>query len=71
MSVHLQTAPPLEVAQWLNVTEPPSLDRLRGKVVMIEAFQMLCPGCVSQRPAAGRAGLEDVFRRRCSGARPA
>lgn len=47
MSVHLQTAPPLEVAQWLNVTEPPTLDRLRGKVVMIEAFQMLCPGCVS------------------------
>ena len=40
-------APALQTADWLNVDEPVSLDRLRGKVVMIEAFQMLCPGCVA------------------------
>lgn len=31
---------------WLNGS-PGSLAALRGRVVMIEAFQMLCPGCVS------------------------
>lgn len=40
-------APELEVAQWFNTGERLSLGGLRGKVVVIEAFQMLCPGCVS------------------------
>ena len=40
-------APELETVDWLNADEPVALDRLRGKVVLIEAFQMLCPGCVS------------------------
>lgn len=40
-------APALRTAGWLNVDEPLSLEQSRGKVVMIEAFQMLCPGCVS------------------------
>lgn len=40
------TAPELDVAQWLN-SEPLELAGLRGKVVLIEAFQMLCPACVS------------------------
>jgi peroxiredoxin len=33
--------------QWFNTDKPLSLKELRGKVVVIEAFQMLCPGCVS------------------------
>ena len=37
----------LIVSEWLNTPEPLSLAALRGKVVVIEAFQMLCPGCVS------------------------
>ena len=41
------TAPELEAIDWLNTDEPVLLDALRGKVVLIEAFQMLCPGCVS------------------------
>lgn len=41
------TAPPLAVSQWFNTTTPISLDDLAGQVVVIEAFQMLCPGCVS------------------------
>ena len=40
-------APPLAVAQWLNTDAPITLDALRGRVVMLHAFQMLCPGCVS------------------------
>lgn len=40
-------APELVVERWFNTTEDLSLDRLRGKVVVIEAFQMLCPGCVT------------------------
>lgn len=40
-------APELEVQAWLNTEQPISLESLRGRVVVIEAFQMLCPGCVS------------------------
>ena len=40
-------APPLAVSQWFNADQPISLERLTGRVVAIEAFQMLCPGCVS------------------------
>ena len=39
--------PDWSVDQWLNTPQPISLLDLRGKVVVIEAFQMLCPGCVS------------------------
>lgn len=40
---------PLEwhVSQWFNTAAPLSLDALRGRVVAIHTFQMLCPGCVS------------------------
>ena len=37
----------LQTTDWLNTDEPVLLGALRGKVVLIEAFQMLCPGCVS------------------------
>lgn len=40
-------APEWQVSQWFNTTEPLSLARLRGTVVALHAFQMLCPGCVS------------------------
>lgn len=40
-------APELQVSQWFNTDTPVTLAGLRGKVVVIEAFQMLCPGCVS------------------------
>jgi len=39
--------PDWAVDQWFNTPEPISLADLRGKVVVIEAFQMLCPGCVT------------------------
>jgi len=40
-------APPLRVAQWLNTDTPITLEALRGRVVVLHAFQMLCPGCVA------------------------
>ena len=39
-------APELRVSQWFNCREPITLAGLRGRVVSIHAFQMLCPGCV-------------------------
>lgn len=41
-------APPLQVSEWLNTPQPLSLEGLRGRVVLLHAFQMLCPGCVSK-----------------------
>ncbi|MBB1603418.1 redoxin domain-containing protein [Variovorax sp. UMC13] len=40
-------APPLQIAQWLNTDTPLTLASLRGRVVVLEAFQMLCPACVT------------------------
>lgn len=34
-------------SRWFNTDGPLTLAGLRGKVVMLHAFQMLCPGCVS------------------------
>ena len=39
-------APELEVDGWLNTPEPLTLAALRGGIVILHAFQMLCPGCV-------------------------
>lgn len=53
-------APALDAAQWLNAAEPLTLEALRGRIVVIEAFQMLCPGCVSHGlPQAMR--IQDTF----------
>lgn len=38
--------PEWDVAQWFNTDGPLRLADLRGQVVLIHAFQMLCPGCV-------------------------
>jgi len=43
----LATAPELAVTRWFNTDDNPTLAALKGEVIVIEAFQMLCPGCVS------------------------
>ena len=76
-------APELDVARWLNTPEPLSLERLRGRVVLVEAFQMLCPGCVAHGlPQAKRVsetfsrddvvvlGLHSVFEHNDAQGRP-
>ncbi len=50
-----QPAPPWQTSAWLNTDRPLSLEQLRGRVVLLHAFQMLCPGCVTQAlPQAAR-----------------
>lgn len=53
-------APAWQIEQWFNTDQALSLETLRGKVIVLEAFQMLCPGCVSHGlPQAGR--VRDTF----------
>lgn len=48
---YLLKEPVLEVSEWINTPAPlalaNSLAELKGRVVVIHAFQMLCPSCVS------------------------
>lgn len=54
-------APPIQASEWLNTQEPLTLESFRGRVVAIECFQMLCPGCVSHGlPQAQR--IAQTFR---------
>lgn len=39
-------APEWQTSQWFNSDHPLTLEELRGRVVVLHAFQMLCPGCV-------------------------
>ena len=57
----LSFAPEIVVTRWFNTPAPISLADLRGRVVMLHAFQMLCPGCVAHgTPQAQRA--HNLFR---------
>jgi hypothetical protein len=40
-------APGWQVSRWFNAALPLDLAALRGRVVLLHAFQMLCPGCVA------------------------
>ncbi|MEO8922618.1 MAG: redoxin domain-containing protein [Caldimonas sp.] len=40
-------APELQTTTWLNAAPDLNLERLRGRVVVLHAFQMLCPACVA------------------------
>ncbi len=49
-------AAPFITQSWLNAADDFSLAALRGRVVLVEVFQMLCPGCVSHAlPQAQKA----------------
>lgn len=43
---HHPAAPAWQVSRWFNAETPLDLAGLRGRVVALHAFQMLCPGCV-------------------------
>ena len=54
-------APELVVSHWFNADAPLTLASLRGRVVFIHAFQMLCPACVFHgTPQAQKAHI--LFR---------
>lgn len=55
-------APDLAVTHWFNTPGPLDLAALRGRVVFIHTFQLLCPGCVLRGiPQAQR--VERIFAR--------
>lgn len=57
-------APAWHTSHWLG-GPPRTLESLRGRVVFLHAFQMLCPGCVSRAlPQAGPASLRSSQARR-------
>ena len=59
MSIVAAMAPEWQVEVWLNTQAPVELSQLRGRVVLLHAFQMLCPGCVSHAvPQAERVHRE-------------
>ncbi|MGV6876644.1 TlpA family protein disulfide reductase [Pseudochelatococcus sp. B33] len=41
-------APELAVSEWFNTPAPLTLASLKGRAIFLHAFQLLCPGCVSQ-----------------------
>lgn len=57
-------APEWTVSRWFNHDDAPTLASLRGRPVLLHAFQMLCPACVqqaipqSQKVAATFAGSD-------------
>ncbi len=42
-----QPPPAWHVAGWFNANNDVSLEKLRGRVIALHTFQMLCPGCVA------------------------
>lgn len=52
--------PTLEAVSWLNTPQPMTLESQLGKVVVLHAFQMLCPACVTHGlPQA--AAIHDLY----------
>jgi len=63
VSMEAPMAPEWQVDVWFNTRAPLELSQLRGRVVMLHAFQMLCPGCVSHAvPQAERVHREYAER---------
>jgi hypothetical protein len=47
--------PELQVEAWLNAAVPLTLEGLKGRVVVLLAFQMLCQSCIASSSQACRA----------------
>lgn len=59
--MELARAPSWQTTEWLNSEAPLSLESLRGRVICLHAFQMLCPACVSHAiPQAKR--VAELFK---------
>ena len=57
MTPCLDAAIDLDVVQWFNTAQPIALSQLRGRIVVLHAFQMLCPGCVQSSLASALSSL--------------
>lgn len=59
MSIIAPMASEWQAEVWFNTQAPLVLPQLRGRVVLLHAFQMLCPGCVTHAvPQAERVHRE-------------
>ena len=45
--MNVAPAPPLSTTGWLNTDRSLDIADFLGRILVIEAFQMLCPGCVA------------------------
>ena len=54
-------APELIIEKWLNTNDDISLKSLKGNVIVVYAFQMLCPGCVENSIPQARK-VDAVFK---------
>ena len=54
-------APELIIEKWLNTNDDISLKSLKGNVIVVYAFQMLCPGCVENSNPQARK-VDAVFK---------
>lgn len=52
----------IDASEWFNTEAPLSLRALRGRVVVVTVFQMLCPGCVRNSLPQAK-GLDALFPR--------
>ncbi len=52
----------IDASEWLNTPEPLRLSALRGRVVVVSAFQMLCRGC-AEHSLPQAAKLHQAFAR--------
>ncbi|HYE51334.1 MAG TPA: redoxin family protein [Azospirillaceae bacterium] len=59
----LRKAPEISTIRWFNTPTPLSLAALRGRVVLLHAFQMLCPGCVQMALPQAQRHLHETFPR--------
>ncbi len=53
-----EIAPDLEISEWIQ-GEPSNISRERGKIIVIEVFQVNCPGCFS----AGFPEILDAYQK--------
>src|SRR3954454_14227935 len=61
-SILVISAPEIAISRWFNTTEPMTLAGLRGRPVLLHAFQMLCPGCVAHGTPQTQRAFE-LFKR--------
>lgn len=50
--MEMKSAPEWHTTTWLNTADSLSLERLRGRVVLLHTFQMLCPSATRNSSVA-------------------
>lgn len=59
MSIIAPMASEWQAEVWFNTQAPLVLPQIRGRVVLLHAFQMLCPGCVTHAVPQAERGHQE------------